>query len=579
LNSQTVVHSADQEREANLRRLDWRFLLPNSQTGTFRHLLLFGGPKGLANRIEEANLAEQVSCEIYAGCRADAAIILHDSRVEMEQAAACLEQGGVLYQEIARDSLSALRMTPNHLRRRLNHAGLTLTGLYWAAPNFEQSRRYIPLDVPGAVHWYFSSLFVAGTPIHQLIRTLFRLVVGKNSQRLGWFVPCLSVTAVAGSTSTHPPSVLNHPHVANALRKDNLRPMILTSGQDDASRLIMLPFASQHSQHPQAVIKIATDPKFNVETEVEQTVLQEVRARLDTKMRQSVPEPLGSFHYHNLAVGVESCAPGSSVWVSSGGWGASSQTKIADAELSTKWLIEFHRQTEIERLSWDHRAIERWIDAPLAAYAQLREMSEAEQRLFISLRVHANTLLGAELPLVWQHNDFAPWNLYRAGEQLTVLDWEFNRNWDTTRAGPALCDLLYFATYWNNIVHHHYTEEAELRGMYGLFLEFAPRSRYIYVARRAIAQYMAALRIDWRFLPLLLAYTWTERVVYSHARLQKLERPPSTSRAADKFAKYIGLLATHAQELFSANNGGFWQGYAYRRSKMSDQPPTSGALE
>ena len=578
MNSQTVVHSADQKREANLRRLDWRFLLPNSQTGRFRHLLLSGGPKGLANRIVEANLAEQVSCEITEGCRADAAIILHDSTVEMEQAAACLERGGVLYQEIARTSRSVLRMTPDNLRHEFNHAGLTLTGLYWAAPNFEQCRRYIPLDVPGAVHWYFSSLFVAGTPIHQLIRTLFRLVVGKNSQRMAWFVPYLSVTAVVGSTSTHPPSILNHPHIGNMLPKDDLRPMILTSGQDDASRLIMLPFAPQHSQSPQAVIKIATDPKFNVETEVEQTVLHEVRARLDAKMRQSVPEPLGSFHYHNLAVGVESCALGSSLWVSSGGWGTSPQTKTADMELGTRWLIEFHRQTESERLSWDHRAIERWIETPLAAYAQLRNVTEAEQRLFISMRVHANTLLGAELPLVWQHNDFAPWNLYRAGDRLTVLDWEFNRDWDTTRAGPALCDLLYFVTYWNNIVHRHYTEGAELRGMYALFLEFAPKSRYIYVARRAIAQYMAELKIDWRFLPLLLVYTWTERVVYSYARLQKLERPSGTSRAADKFAKYIGLLAIHGQELFSANNGGFWQGYAHRKAKMSDQSPDSEAF-
>jgi hypothetical protein len=104
----------------------------------------------LAHHIVEAQLAEQVSCEIKGGERFDAVVLLHDSLLNIEQAAACLEPGGTMYQEVARTPLSALRLTPSRLRRRLQDAGLTLTGLYWAAPNFEQCRRYIPLDAPGA---------------------------------------------------------------------------------------------------------------------------------------------------------------------------------------------------------------------------------------------------------------------------------------------------------------------------------------------------------------------------------------------------------------------------------------------
>jgi thiamine kinase-like enzyme len=360
-----------------------------------------------------------------------------------------------------------------------------------------------------------------------------------------------------------------------------LRPLLLTSGQDDASRLIMLPFAShpaQQGQEPVAVIKIASDAKFNNETEVEQTVLQEVRERLDDKTRQSVPEPLGTFHYRGLAVGIESCAPGATLWASSGAWGVSSQRKIDDLELSVKWLTAFHRQTESARLPWDQGAIERWIEMPIAAYAQVRDVTAAEEHLFSAMRSHANTLIGAELPLVWQHNDFAPWNLYRKGDHLTVIDWEFNRDWEHTRAGPALCDLLYFVTYWNNITHHLYSLEAELAGMRTLFVEAAPRRQTTQAARQAIANYMAALKIDWRFLPLLLVYTWTERLVYSYGRAQKLAGEGSKSRTADKFANYIALFAAHAETLFAAQGDGFWQVYANQAEKVGINPAPVEAL-
>ena len=573
-----TLHKERPSPSPNLRRMDWRFLLPQPPDGKFRHLLLLGGSPTLAARLVAAHLAAKVTSEIQEGCQADAVVVLHKSAITIEQAAACLEPGGVFYQEIARTALLSLRTTPEQLRRRLEKYGLTLTGLYWAAPNFEQCRRYIPLDLPSAVQWYFSSLFVAGTPIHWLIRAFFRLVAGWGRYGLGSIVPYISITAMHKADVTPLPSLLGDSRVTNALPNATLHPMLVTSGQDDASRLIMLPFAQQQSQQPQAVIKIATDPKFNRETEVEQSVLQEVRAQLDQGMRQTLPAPLATFRYHDLAVSVESCAPGKTIWASSGGWGVSAQNKIADLQHSARWITEFHRQTESARPTWDQRAIEEWIEMPFAAYAQLAAPSEAETRLFAYARAHAHRLLGAEFPLVWQHNDFAPWNIYRAGSQLTVIDWEFNRNWETTRAGPTLCDLLYFVTYWNNVARHLYTEQAEEDGMRQLFVDVAVGNRYVQAARQSIADYMVALNVDWGFLPLLLVYTWTERTVYSYTRTQKLQATTGTSRAADKFAKFITLLANHADDLFSEDHPGFWQSMRVRQPRSSTKPSTAEAL-
>src|SRR5690606_5182898 len=110
-----------------------------------------GGPKGLADRILEAKLAEQVSSDATEGDRADAAILLYDGPIQLDQAAKSLEPGAVVYQEIARTSPSAWPITSDQLRSQFRQVGLTITGLYWAAPNHEDCRRYIPLDFPDAL--------------------------------------------------------------------------------------------------------------------------------------------------------------------------------------------------------------------------------------------------------------------------------------------------------------------------------------------------------------------------------------------------------------------------------------------
>jgi aminoglycoside phosphotransferase (APT) family kinase protein len=197
------------------------------------------------------------------------------------------------------------------------------------------------------------------------------------------------------------------------------------------------------------------------------------------------------------------------------------------------------------------------------------------------MRQQAKLLAGTQLPFVWQHHDFAPWNLFRSGDKLTVIDWEFNRSWDETRTGPPLCDLLYFLTYWSNLVHRHYDDRSELDGLYRLFIAVGDRTnnnQFIEASHRALAQYMSALAIESRFLPLLLVHTWMERVLYSHARARKLGRPSTTSRAAAKFASYVRLFATHAGQLFSTENDQYWQQQMRAASSSPANAPATEVL-
>jgi hypothetical protein len=105
------------------------------------------------------------------------------------------------------------------------------------------------------------------------------------------------------------------------------------------------------------------------------------------------------------------------------------------------------------------------------------------------------------------------------------------------------------------VVQRLHQDEAELAGMRRLYLQVDRGDRYIQAARGAITRYLAALGVDWQFFPLLLVSTWTERVIYSQRRAQKLGT--TGSRAATKFTNYVGLLASHTDELFE--NTAFWR--------------------
>ena len=54
-------------RRADLRRVDWRFLLPMPEHGQYEHLLLLGAPAELPKRLLKSGLAARISTDIPEG--------------------------------------------------------------------------------------------------------------------------------------------------------------------------------------------------------------------------------------------------------------------------------------------------------------------------------------------------------------------------------------------------------------------------------------------------------------------------------------------------------------------------------
>jgi hypothetical protein len=538
-------------RQVSLCQADWRFLLPYPPTGSFQHLVLLGGPAGLAERLVDVGFARRVSCEIPRARTADSVVVLHNAQVALRDAAGCLVSGGALYYEIDRRSPSRLVLTPARMQHALRDVGLTPRGVYWVIPNFTHCRRYLPLDVPEALRWYITTLFPAMTLLDRLFEMGIRTLTGFNCDRLAPLVPCYSVTATAGPTRDAAPSVLGRPSHLIELQRPGLLPFVLTSGYDEGSRVVMLPFA-RDSMQPIVVLKISRLSEFNTNTEREQETLATIRARLDATMRQTIPRPLGVLRYGKLTVGIESYAPGHSLVVSSGRWGIPLHRKIDDLRLAADWLSEFHRQAQISLLRWNDPEIRKWVEAPIAAYGRAFGIEANEERLFTEVRERARLLSGTSLPIVWQHNDFGPWNLYRAGREFTVIDWEFGHGPERDRFGPALCDLLYFVTHWSYFAHRLHDEAAQLRAFRELFFEPDHAGIDAKAIHEVIAEYLAKLGIDQRYFPLLLVYTWIDRARDHFDRRQILGEVGADVRSGNRYVKYIGILADHSEQLFDS---------------------------
>jgi aminoglycoside phosphotransferase (APT) family kinase protein len=292
---------------------------------------------------------------------------------------------------------------------------------------------------------------------------------------------------------------------------------------------------------PVAIVKVPRLPVFNGRTANEQQVLSWLARTLDTRLRDTVPEPLGLVAYRGLDVAIEYFRPGTPIWRSIRQWRRSLDSKVSDLRAAACWLADFHRQTEISRSPWGVDEATRWVNAPLEAYQHAFGVTAAEQALFARARSYAATLGGTPFPIVWQHRDFKPNHVLRTGRSVAVIDWEGGR------AGPALCDLIHFVVHW----HAGVRGVSGFSGLSALFFDVHPADDLSRAVNDVIDVYSRALGIDDRVFPVLLLYTCVE-LVLRRAEQQRLQgQATEDRRAANRNFELVDVLARHADELFT----------------------------
>lgn len=528
-------------------RVDWRFLLPHPPGGAFENLLLWDAPAEIRYSALQSGIARHVYTSPHS--RFAAVAVLAGTEVSVGQAAEALRPEGVLYYEVDRRQPGQRRLSPARIARMLRREGLTPLAFFWVMPDFRQRRRYIPLDPPEAFSWYVETLYLAGRPLQRLVEVVLRLYRRVQGPRFAPLAYCYAVVASAGSSRDYLPSVFGHPAFPLP-RPAGLRPVMITSGQDSGSRVVLLPF-TRGNQTPHYVLKIAGLSSLNENTEREQVTLQYFHDSLEPILKQSIPTPFAAFRYEGLAVSAESPAAGRPLHISSGRWGASVNEQVSDLRLGAEWLLRFHRAQANKRVPWDDAAIGHWLDEPNCEFVGCFQIGQAERRLFARARARADALCGLSLPLVRLHYDFGPWNLYRSGRDLIVTDWEFGRDWERDRYGPPLCDLLYLTNYWAHLVRCVEDEAAEMQALYDFFIDPDFADPHVNGAHQILSDYMNSLDIDRGFLPVLLIYTWVEQSVHQRQRRLALDRSADRQAGDAPCANYVRLLARHQEQLFT----------------------------
>jgi aminoglycoside phosphotransferase (APT) family kinase protein len=290
---------------------------------------------------------------------------------------------------------------------------------------------------------------------------------------------------------------------------------------------------------PTAAIKLARTPVFNQQVEWEHDILRELGSNLAPPIRRSVPTS-ALFRWNGLAVSAETCVTGSSL---SSRAGPAASGALKDLRLAVAWLASFHRETTIDSVPARPWLTERLVNGMCADYAATFGLTADESRLFATLSRRLEMARPGLLPIVWQHADFGPPNVYLDRSHVSVIDWE------TARRGPALADLLYFVMEWSAAAAGCATDAERLAHFESLFCA-SPADLLTRAVHGEIAEYMRRVDLASSLFAFLLVYTFLEKALERTRRLAKLERADAAGRAGNRFVAYVGVLAQHAQRVF-----------------------------
>jgi hypothetical protein len=459
---------------------------------------------------------------------AKSVVALDGSRLDLEHAAGRVADDGVVVLGIDRRRWRNVTLTPRRLMRSGDRLGLELAGVWLVAPTLTEARRFVPLDSAEALTWYLESLVIPGSiTAATLVAIGRRLARRADRDAPSPFAPAYLACFVPRGASGAPAAIgaLGDGVVGGARTVRDHRYLLVTSGQDPASRVVLLPFESGRPT-PLAVVKIAADTAFNEDSEREHLRLGMLAASLPPTLTRSIPSPLGIGRFAGRVVTAQSAAPGQVLERSSGRFLVPTARKVRDLDRATDWITAFHHATTRRTVVWDEPLAQRALLDPLADLLTRWADATAPDELMTAARRASDRVLGSRIPICGQHFDFAPCNVFLDRSTPVVVDWEISEE----RAaepdlGLPMRDLLFFVTYWYFLATRARTHVEETARIRDLLAADGRRHRLRDAAHAAVARYCSALAIDPTFASVAFQALWVERARYHERRVQRLGRP------------------------------------------------------
>jgi hypothetical protein len=477
------------ERNALLRRVDWRFLLRQDRP-----------PATICPASGLARAVGLMSSRTNEQAPYDLAVLDEPASRSLRTAAAAVRPGGELYveQRIPRPGGHA------RLRRRLERAGLADVRLYWPWPPPDRARPqfWLPLDAPEAIDFFLRSRRRDGA--RRLLRPLWRLAA-----RLGLVAPLSAVSRRPGDGESCD-------SVEDAIRGGweswgfgpaprRLSWLLLTGGRRSINKVVGLVFANRERM-PRLAVKfarsISEEGPLRREAETLR-MLEWARPGLEGVPRMLFLEQRSG----RLALG-ESAVHGRPLLER-----LNRQTFPALAEQVTAWLAEL-AGSEVARppaLWWP-----RLVEDPAQEFE--RTFADAS-RTEVELARSILSQLG-ELPPVCEHRDCSPWNVLITDDgRLALLDWESSE----PNGLPAL-DLVYFLTQASFLLEGA-LDSGHVREAYARTLD--PATFTGAVVMRCEESYCERLGLDPKVIRPLRLLCWMahSRSDYRHLELETAAPP------------------------------------------------------
>lgn len=464
----------EQARNDLLRRVDWRFLVPQED-------------EPLATTPPGGDLARGlalVAGEAGSG-RPSLVVLVDPDRRALEAAAERLAPGGTLYAEWRRPQLGGTE----RLARRLEAAGFADVRWYWPWPR--PSRRpafWLPLDSPDALAFFLVPRRTATALQRRLLARVWPW-----ARRLRLLVPLCAVARRPGS-GADPVETAVRAHAGEG----ELFWILLTGGRRRVNKVIGLPVARAETR-PRLAVKFARSADEEEPLRREASVL-----RLLADSRPDLPGvPRALFlerRCGRLALG-ETALEGEPLL-----WRLERSTLDRLCTAVTAWLADLAGRGEPRPPDvWKRRL----VDAPLELFARNFGAVVSSEEI---ARAEAALSSLAALPLVCEQRDCAPWNVLLAGDVVSVADWE-----SAEPSGLPGLDLVYFLTNAALLVDG-VLDSGPFAPSYAAALD--PRTETGATVARCESLYCERVGVPAELLPRLRLLCWTIHARSEHRRFE-----------------------------------------------------------
>jgi hypothetical protein len=314
----------------------------------------------------------------------------------------------------------------------------------------------------------------------------------------------------------------------------------VTSGYDDASRAVVLPFEPT-GRSPRFAVKVASSRTTLMGTLREHERLTQLHATLPLSTARALPRPIGMYTVADRTAGVQSCADGPSMNTTVSTWGRPLTAKCSDLDVVVDWLTEFATATRVDIAAAQHN----WTLIYDEARAAIADPSDVIDLLAEARRVATSTTLGTFA--VHQHYDTGPWNVHIDKSEPMLIDWETDDHRPVDCLGPPLADVLYLVTYWYFLVTNVGSPADEEAAIVRLFSPSAGDAA-ILAAQAAIDRARCALGLQRDAIPAVLVALWAERAVYTRRRRAALGSVADTGVTRPE--AYLRALAAARSTIF-----------------------------